>query len=114
MCSATSWMKVSGQLVTGMPLAVAARMSTMSVPTLPRAMILQFSSPLITFSVTGIPLTMRASASFAVSRNSSSDMALASISLTSTPCSPSISNVKLPVRLGRPCATILYFATLTP
>ena len=43
--SATSSMKVSGQLVTGMPFAVAAATSTESTPTLPSAMILQRSQP---------------------------------------------------------------------
>ena len=41
--SATSSMKVSGQLVTGMPRAVAAFTSTLSTPTLPRMMPRHFS-----------------------------------------------------------------------
>ncbi len=42
--SATSSMKVSGTLVTGMPRAVAALTSTESTPTLPSVITLQFSS----------------------------------------------------------------------
>jgi hypothetical protein len=49
-------MKVSGQLVTGMPLAVAAATSTESTPTLPSAMILQRASPSIIRLVIGRPL----------------------------------------------------------
>ena len=54
--SATSSMNVSGTLVTGMPLVVAAAMSTESTPTLPSAMILQRSSPSIIFLVIERPL----------------------------------------------------------
>ena len=42
--SATSSMKVSGMLVTGMPRAVAALTSTLSTPTLPSVMTLQLSN----------------------------------------------------------------------
>ena len=41
-------MKVSGTLVTGMPRAVAALTSTLSTPTLPSVMTLQFSSASMT------------------------------------------------------------------
>jgi hypothetical protein len=49
-------MKVSGQLVTGMPFCVAASTSTESTPTLPSAMILQRSRPSIIFLVIRRPL----------------------------------------------------------
>ena len=54
--SATSSIKVSGQLVTGMPFAVAASTSTESTPTLPSEMILQRSSPSIICLVIRRPL----------------------------------------------------------
>ncbi len=54
--SATSSMKVSGQLVTGMPRAVAAFTSTLSTPTLPSVITLQFSRPSMIFLVIGMPL----------------------------------------------------------
>ena len=66
---------MSGQLVTGMPLAVAAGTSTKSVPTLSSAMILHFSNPLTTFRDKGMSLVMMASASCAPAKNSSSDAA---------------------------------------
>ena len=48
--SATSSIKVSGTLVTGMPRAVAASTSTESAPTLPNEITLQFSKLSIIFS----------------------------------------------------------------
>jgi hypothetical protein len=54
--SATSSMKVSGMLVTGMPRAVAALTSTLSTPTLPSVMTLQFSKASMIFLVIGILL----------------------------------------------------------
>ncbi len=49
--SATSSMKTSGTLVTTMPASVAASTSTVSAPTLPRPMTLQFFRPLMTAAV---------------------------------------------------------------
>ena len=75
--SATSSMKVSGTLVTGMPRSVAASTSTWSVPTLPKAITLQFSRPSMTARLIGTPLPpMMASAWRAASRNSSSVVAV--------------------------------------
>ena len=54
--SATSSMKVSGTLVTGMPRAVAAFTSTLSTPTVPSVMTLQFSSESIIALVIRMPL----------------------------------------------------------
>ncbi|MGY3407193.1 hypothetical protein ACVWZV_003306 [Bradyrhizobium sp. GM5.1] len=54
--SATSSMKVSGMLVTGMPRAVAALMSTLSTPTEPSVMTLQLSSASMMVLVIGMPL----------------------------------------------------------
>ena len=54
--SATSSMKVSGTLVTGMPRAVAALTSTLSTPTVPSVMTLQFSSASMIVLVIGMPL----------------------------------------------------------
>ena len=53
--SATSSMKVSGQLVTGMPRAVAAATSTRSTPTLPRAISLQLGRASMTEAGTFVP-----------------------------------------------------------
>ena len=54
--SATSSMKVSGTLVTGMPRAVAAFTSTESTPTLASAMTRHFSSESMIPLVMGTPL----------------------------------------------------------
>ena len=54
--SATSSMKVSGMLVTGMPRAVAALTSTLSTPTLPSVMTLQFCRLSMIVFVIGMPL----------------------------------------------------------
>ena len=70
--SATSSMKVSGTLVTGMLRAVAAAMSTLSAPTLPSAIILQFSRPSMMASDILLPRVMSASQTFACSINSPS------------------------------------------
>ena len=69
--SATSSMKVSGTLVTGIPLSVALAMSMPSVPTLPTAITLHLSSPSMTVAVRPWPEIM-ASASRASLRNASS------------------------------------------
>ena len=87
--SATSSMKVSGTLVTGMPFAVAAATSTESTPTLPREMTLQRSSPLMMPLVICRPLAYSASASRAALTNSSS--VPAGISTISAPSAPSAS-----------------------
>ena len=49
--SATSSIKVSGQLVTGMPSALAASTSTESTPTLASEMTFNFLAALITLAV---------------------------------------------------------------
>ena len=54
--SATSSMKVSGMLVTGMPRAVAALTSTLSTPTLPSVITLQFCKLSMIVFVIGMPL----------------------------------------------------------
>src|SRR5205085_8583815 len=54
--SATSSMKVSGTLVTGMPRAVAAFTSTLSTPTVPSVITLQFSSASMTALLIRMPL----------------------------------------------------------
>ena len=70
--SATSSMNVSGTLVTGIPLSVAAPTSTVSAPTLPRDITLQFSNDSIISREIRLPLAMTASASLAAVINSSS------------------------------------------
>ncbi len=88
--SATSSMKVSGTLVTGMPLAVAAATSTESTPTLPSVITLQRSRPSMMRLVIGRPLAYSASASRAAATNSSS--LLAAISTISAPIGVSASS----------------------
>ena len=65
-------MKTSGTCVTGMFRSVAVATSTLSAPTLPRAIILQFSRLLMMLDVMRRPLAMMASASLAAAMNSSS------------------------------------------
>ena len=70
--SATSSMNVSGTLVTGMFRAVAAPTSTVSAPTLPSAITLQFCRFSMMFAVILSPRAMSASQSFTCSMNSPS------------------------------------------
>ncbi len=84
--SATSSMKVSGTLVTGIPRAVAAAMSTESAPTLPNEMTLQFSRASMISLVMGRPRAKMASASLAPAMNSAS--VLAGISTISASMGP--------------------------
>ena len=88
--SATSSMNVSGTLVTGMPLAVAAATSTESTPTLPSVITLQRSRPSMMRLVIGRPLAYSASASRAAAANSSS--LLAATSTISAPIGVSASS----------------------
>ena len=73
--SATSSMKTSGTLVTTMPASVAASTSTVSAPTLPSPMTLQFRRPLMMAAEMRRFRAMSASASRAAAMNSSSVLA---------------------------------------
>ena len=70
--SATSSMKTSGTLVTTMPASVAASTSTVSAPTLPSPITLQFRRPLMMAAEMRRLRAMSASASRAAAMNSSS------------------------------------------
>ena len=78
--------------MTGIPFAVAAFTSTLSAPTLPSEITLQFSKASMIFLVIGRPLAITASASLAEAINSSSVAASTSIISASIESSDSFSS----------------------